>query len=137
MSSEASTGAAQAAERRKAPRFGCAGAAEIVVPGRGLRYRGRVVDLSAGGCFIEAECRLERGTAVELWMEPEGEPLRILAHLVVRRPNGIGCSFHGLTERKMREVNRLMGLLAEEARLRAAAEAMEGQAAGEQCPQPA
>ncbi len=133
MSSEANTVTRPAAERRKAPRFGCAGAAEIVVPGRGLRYQGRVVDLSAGGCFIEAECRLERGTAVELWMEPEGEPLRILAHLVVRRPNGIGCSFHGLTERKMREVNRLMELLAEEARQRA----VEGKAAGEECPQPA
>jgi hypothetical protein len=108
-------GANPITERRQAPRFGCAGKAEVVVPGRGLRYPGQVVDLSAGGCFIETVCPLERGTSVEVWMMPQGEPLRIAAHLVVRRPNGVGCRFSVLTERKLRQVEWLIEKLAAEA----------------------
>lgn len=106
-------------ERREAARFGCAGEAEVVVPGRGLRYPGRVVDLSTHGCFIETACRLERGTSLEIWMTPQGEPLRIAAHLMVRRPDGVGLRFHALTERKLRQVEWLIGELAAEASRRA------------------
>lgn len=106
-------------ERREAARFGCAGKAELVVPGRGLRYPGQVVDLSTHGCFIETDCRLERGTSLEIWMTPQGEPLRIAAHLMVRRPNGVGLRFHALTERKLRQVEWLIKELAAEAELAA------------------
>jgi hypothetical protein len=107
-------GAIMDTERRLAPRYECAGDAELVVPGRGLRYPGQVVDLSTGGCFIETACRLERGTSVEIWMTPQGEPLRIGAHLVVRRENGVGCRFHELTARKLRQVEWLIEKLAAE-----------------------
>jgi len=102
------------AEKRQAPRYNCPGDAEIVVPGRGLRYPGRIVDLSVGGCFIETTCRLERGTSVELWMSARGLPLRLAANLIVRRPHGIGFRFQGVVARKLELIRILIAELEEE-----------------------
>jgi PilZ domain len=122
--------AATGAERRTAPRYGCAGDAEIVLPGRGLRYAGRIGNLSVGGCFIEGHCDLERGTAVEVWMQADGQPLRAAANLMVRRTTGIGLRFVGMTERKTQQVRWLIAeLAAEERRLRGNESENEGGAA--------
>lgn len=102
-------------ERRQTPRYGCAGQAEVVVPGRGLRYTGEIADLSEGGCFLRVNCGLERGTGVEIWMKPDGQPLRIAAYLVVKRADGIGCKFNDLTARKLEQVRWLIAELAAEA----------------------
>lgn len=102
------------AERRQAPRYHCGGVAEIVVPGRGLRYSGRIADLSAGGCFIETGCRLERGTAVEVWINTEGLPLRLAANLAGRRESGVGCRFHSVTPRKLEQIRVVIAELVEE-----------------------
>lgn len=87
-----------------------------MVPGRGLRYAGKIGNLSVGGCFIEARCDLERGTAVEVWMQAEGQPLRVAANLMVRRTTGVGLRFLGMTERKTLQVRSLIAELAEEER---------------------
>ncbi|HTW47257.1 MAG TPA: PilZ domain-containing protein [Acidobacteriaceae bacterium] len=108
--------AATKAERRTAQRYGCAGDAEIVLPGRGLRFAGKIGNLSAGGCFIEAHCVLERGTAVEVWMNADGQPLRVAANLMVRRSTGVGLRFLGLTERKTEQIRSLIAELAAEER---------------------
>jgi hypothetical protein len=97
-------------ERRAVPRYGCAGDAEIVVPGRGLRYPGQIGNLSVDGCFLETECRLERGTSVEIWIITHGQPLRVAANLLLRRDGGVAFRFHGLTSRKL---DQLAGLVAE------------------------
>ncbi|HUB00365.1 MAG TPA: PilZ domain-containing protein [Terracidiphilus sp.] len=109
-------------ERRTARRYGCAGDAEIVVPGRGLRYSGRIGNLSAGGCFIEVKCSLERGTAVEVWMNAEGQPLRVAANLLARREGGVGCRFHSVTPRKVEQIRILIAELEAEAAQRKADE---------------
>jgi hypothetical protein len=108
--------AATAAERRTAQRYGCAGDAEIVLPGGGLRYAGKIGNLSVGGCFIEAHCDLERGTAVEVWMNAEGQPLRVAANLLVRRTSGVGLRFLGMTDRKTLLIRSLIAELAREER---------------------
>jgi hypothetical protein len=100
-------------ERRVAPRYRCAGEAELVIPGRGLQYRGKIADLSTAGCFIETECRLERGTSAEIRMEFEGVPLRLAAHLLVRRPKGLGFRFSQLTPRKVEQIEGLIAELRE------------------------
>ncbi len=102
-------------ERRTARRYGCAGEAEIVVPGRGLRYSGQIGNLSAGGCFIEAKCSLERGTSVEVWMNAEGQPLRVAANLLAKREGGVGCRFHSVTPRKLEQIRSLIAELEQEA----------------------
>ena len=98
-------------ERRTAPRYRCAAEAELVVPSCGLRFRGRIADLSTGGCFMETPCRLERGTSVEIRMEAEGVPLRVAAHLLACRPNGVGCRFSQLSPRKIQQLQSLIAEL--------------------------
>jgi hypothetical protein len=104
-------------ERRTAQRYLCAGEAEMVVSGCGLRFRGRIANLSAGGCYLEIECGLERGTNVELCMEEEGMPLRLAAHILMRRRDGVGCRFTQVSPRKAHQIE---SLIAELAQLRAA-----------------
>lgn len=101
-------------ERRAAPRYGCAGEAELFIPGCGLQYRGRIADLSRAGCFMETECRLERGTCAEIVMNVEGVPLRLAAHLQVRRANGVGFRFSQLTARKLEQIECLIAELRRE-----------------------
>jgi hypothetical protein len=91
-----------------------------VLPGRGLRYAGKIGNLSVGGCFIEAQCSLERGTAVEVWMRAAGQPLRVAANLMVRRTTGVGLRFLGMTDRKAEQIRTLIAELeAEEQRMQA------------------
>ncbi|MGA8530259.1 MAG: PilZ domain-containing protein [Acidobacteriaceae bacterium] len=89
--------------------------AEIVLPGRGLQYPGRIVYLSGEGCLIESKCRLEPGTTVELWMRTERMPLRLLAHLVERREAGVEFRFQELSGRKLDQIESLKAELAAEA----------------------
>ena len=89
--------------------------AEIVLPGRGLQYDGKIVYLSPEGCVLETKCRLEPGTVVEVWMRTERMPLRLLANLVERRTTGVEFRFHEMTGRKMDQIEILRGELAEEA----------------------
>lgn len=101
-------------ERRATPRYRCAGEADLLVPGCGLVYRGRITDLSTAGCFVETECRLERGTSVEIRMSVDGVPLRLAAHLLMRRPNGLGFRFGQVTARKMEQIEWLIAELRRE-----------------------
>jgi hypothetical protein len=116
-------GEIQSEGMRADPRYGCAGDAEIVVPGRGLRYAGKIGDLSLRGCFIEVGCRLERGTCVEVWMNARGQPLRVAANLMVQKNSGVGLKFLGVPARKEEQIKSLIAELAEEAAARKAAEA--------------
>lgn len=88
--------------------------AEIVLPGRGLRYPGRIVYLSTDGCLIESKCRLEPGTTVELRMRTERMPLRLLAHLVERREVGVEFRFQEMSLRKLDQIESLKAELAAE-----------------------
>jgi PilZ domain len=114
-------------ERRTAPRYGCVGDAEIVLPGLGLQYRGKIANLSASGCFIETQCRLERGTRAEVWMSVQGQPLRLAASLLVRRTSGVGLRFEGVTERKLAQIRTLIAELEEEERRLHPVEGADGQ----------
>ncbi len=81
--------------------------AEVVLPGRGLHYPGRIVFLSTEGCLIESKCRLEPGTTVELWMRTDHMPLRLMAHLVERREAGVEFRFHEMSLRKLDQIDSL------------------------------
>jgi hypothetical protein len=106
------TESVDAREKRQSPRLRCAGEAEIVVPGSGLRYAGRIADLSETGCFIESPCRLERGTSVEVWLNPEGLPLRVAANLLARRSNGVAMRFHSVSSRRLAQIRSLIAEIA-------------------------
>ncbi len=65
-------------ERRQHPRYAIDAWAEVMVKDATALFRGRVLDISAAGCFIATEARLKlaQGTAVEM---------------VFRTPNGMVC----------------------------------------------
>lgn len=53
----------QGQEKREHPRYGCEGYAEVFLPRGGLLFRGRILNLSLTGCYVEtALLDLERGT---------------------------------------------------------------------------
>jgi hypothetical protein len=86
--------------------------AEIVLPGRGLQYPGKIVFLSSEGCLIESKCRLEPGTTVEVWMRTGRMPLRLLANLVERREAGVEFRFREMSLRKLDQIDSLRAELA-------------------------
>lgn len=83
-------------ENPGAPRRGSASDVEVVLPGSGLQYPGQVVELSVQGCLIQTRCRLENGTAVEVWLRTEEMPLRLPARLVQKSERGVQFIFHPL-----------------------------------------
>lgn len=93
--------------RAEAPRRGYASDAEIVLPGRGLQFHGQVVHLRVDGCLIETKCRLEPGTAVEVWLRTEEAPLRIAASLLERRERCVEFRFQPLPQRKADQIRML------------------------------
>lgn len=95
------------AQAGEAPRRGSDNDAEIVLPGRGLKYDGHVAALNPKGCLIETQCRLELGTAVEVWLRTDGMPLRLAARLVDRQPTGVQFAFQPMPPRKQEQLEIL------------------------------
>lgn len=93
---------------------------EVVLPGRGLQYEGKITYLNTKGCLVATKCRLEPGTNVEIWMRTEGMPLRVMANLLERRATGVEFQFHPMPDRKMHQIEILQGELEDEAKAKAA-----------------
>jgi len=91
----------------EAPRRGTASDVEIVLPGRGLQYPGHIAALNTEGCLIETKCRLEPGTAVEVWLRTENMPLRLAAKLVERQEQGVQFMFQPMPMRKQEQLEIL------------------------------
>lgn len=94
-------------EPSQAPRRGDANDAEIVLPGRGLQFRGQIVELTPEGCLLDTKCRLEAGTAVEVWLRTEGMPLRLAATLGERKERGVEFTFQPMPAHKREQVQTL------------------------------
>ncbi len=100
-------------ERRAAPRYRCGGEAEIFLPNGGIVGRGKIADLSTGGCCLAGKYPLWRGAQVELWAKVRGTPLRVAATVVSHREERVGLRFHGLNERKVEQIHMLIEELAQ------------------------
>jgi len=87
-----------------------------MTPISGLRFAAQIVNLSAGGCFLETKCRLERGTHVEICMVAEGLPLRVAANLLAWSAKGAAFRFHSVTPRKLEQIRILIAELEAEQR---------------------
>lgn len=85
-------------ERRANERFDCDGSAEVAVIDGGTLFRGKILDISRTGCYIETRAwlglGLQRFTEVELRFTVEGLRFSVLARLMqVRRGKGVGFEF--------------------------------------------
>lgn len=108
-----STVNAMLSNRRRHPRFACEGHAEVFVPQGALIFRGKILDLSLSGCFIETPTlNLERGTRVEVYFVARQMQFRIGGHIaMLHRKRGAGIAFQELDPRRSRQISELLGEL--------------------------
>lgn len=101
------------ANRRRHPRYSCEGRAEVCVPQGGLLFRGKILDLSFSGCFIEtAALNLERGAPVEVYFVARRLQFRVAGRIAILYPKrGAGIAFDPLGPRCTREITELIAEL--------------------------
>jgi hypothetical protein len=106
----------QPEENRRHPRYRCEGHAEVFLPQGALLFRGRILNLSVSGCYIEtATLNLERGTQVEVYFVTNRLQFRVLGNIAaVRRKRGAGISFLNISPRRELQIAMLVSELAEE-----------------------
>ena len=99
--------------RRRYPRYASESRAEVCVPQGGLLFRGKILDLSLSGCFIETPAiNLERGTQVEIYFVARQMQFRVGGHIaVLHRKRGAGIAFQELDPRRSRQITELLGEL--------------------------
>ena len=98
-------------ERRQHPRYAVDTWAEVMVKDGTLLFRGRVLDISLGGCYVETEARLRLapGTPVEMIFRVEGLVFRPEAMARMVRPGqGAGFLFGYLNGKMQRELETLI-----------------------------
>ena len=120
----------QEIDRRDDRRFSCGGEAEIRSLGSGLCARGKIANLSLGGCLIRLtskEYAFRRGESVEMTFCVRQLPLRVQGSVrqLAERAGGfhnnvghfpadvVGVQFTMLTERGKRQLLTLIHELAE------------------------
>src|SRR5690348_12545246 len=106
---------ARVENRRQYPRYCCEGEAEVFVPHGALLFRGKILDLSFSGCFIEAPALdLERGTPVEVSFSVRRMQFRVAGRIaIMHRRRGAGIAFQELSPRRARQISELIAELKE------------------------
>jgi len=99
-------------ERRKDTRYAVDAWAEVMVKDGTMLFRGRVLDVSVGGCYVETEARLRLapGTPVEMVFRVNERVFRCDAASRMIRTKGAGFLFELLDVRTKTELD---GLIAE------------------------
>jgi PilZ domain-containing protein len=103
-------------DRRKEPREDVYTSVEILLINVGSRLRGRILDLSLGGCRIRTIERFPVGiyTRVEVGFRMEGLPFRLGGVIqAIHDHKTVGIRFLDVSERKRKEVLELIGEIAE------------------------
>ena len=102
-------------ERRKHPRYAVDAWAEVMVQDGRMLFRGRVLDISAGGCYIETEARLRLapGTAVEIVFRVDDAVFRCDATSRMVRTRGAGFLFSVMDAKSQMELEGLIAGLNE------------------------
>jgi hypothetical protein len=101
--------------RRQHPRYSCEGDAEVFVPHGALLFRGKILDLSFSGCFVETPTLdLERGTPVEVSFTVHQLQFRVAGRIAILHPKrGAGIAFQELGARRARQIADLIAELKE------------------------
>lgn len=103
-----------AVERRQHPRFAVDAVAEVLVLDGTLLFRGRVLDISLAGCFIQTEARLRmrQRMRVEMVFRVHDKIFRLQATSRMIRPGmGAGFQFAAMAERMRDELDALIAEL--------------------------
>jgi PilZ domain len=97
-------------ERRQHTRYAVDAWAEVMVKDGTILFRGRVLDVSMGGCYIETEAKLKLapGTPVEMVFRVKESVFRCDAISRTVRTRGAGFLFANQNARMQRELERLI-----------------------------
>jgi c-di-GMP-binding flagellar brake protein YcgR len=97
-------------ERRQHPRYAVDAWAEVMVKDGTMLFRGRVLDVSVGGCYIETEAKLKLapGTPVEMVFRLNDDVFRCDAMSRMVRTRGAGFLFANQDAKMRRELERLI-----------------------------
>jgi c-di-GMP-binding flagellar brake protein YcgR len=97
-------------ERRQHTRYAVDLWVEVMVKDGTMLFRGRVLDVSAGGCYIETEAKLKLapGTRVEMVFRVNDGLFRCEATTRMVRTRGAGFLFSSLNAGTRRELERLI-----------------------------
>jgi PilZ domain len=97
-------------ERRQHTRYAVDAWAEVMVKDGTMLFRGRVLDVSVGGCYIETEARLRLapGTPVEMVFRVSDKVFRCDATSRMIRTKGAGFLFSHLDAKSQAELEGLI-----------------------------
>jgi c-di-GMP-binding flagellar brake protein YcgR len=97
-------------ERRQHTRYAVDAWAEVMVKDGTMLFRGRVLDVSAGGCYVETEAKLKLapGTRVEMVFRVNDGVFRCEATTRMVRTRGAGFLFSSMGGGMRRELERLI-----------------------------
>ena len=97
-------------ERRQHTRYTVDAWAEVMVKDGTMLFRGRALDVSVGGCYIETEAKLKLapGTPVEMVFRVKESVFRCDAISRTVRTRGAGFLFANQNARMQRELERLI-----------------------------
>jgi hypothetical protein len=100
-------------ERRQHTRYAVDAWAEVMVKDGTMLFRGRVLDISVAGCYVETEARLRLapGTSVEMVFRLNDRVFRCDATSRMIRTKGAGFLFAFLDERTKTELDELIAEL--------------------------
>ena len=100
-------------ERRQHTRYAVDAWAEVLVKDGTMLFRGRVLDVSVGGCYIETEARLKLapGTLVEMVFRVGDAVFRCEAMSRMVRTRGAGFLFSSMDAKMQWELEKLIGEL--------------------------
>jgi PilZ domain len=106
----------EGAERRDEERYAVSWDAEIFIPERTTMFRGRIVNISPSGCYVQtvAWVRVPPTTVVEVVFKLEGRLTRVQAEArYAQSRTGVGLLFLSLEEETRRRLgNALADLVA-------------------------
>jgi hypothetical protein len=97
-------------DRRAHTRYQVDAWAEVMVQNASMLFRGRVLDLSVGGCYVETEARLRLapGTRVEMVFRVGDRVFRCEATSRMLRTRGAGFLFEGMNAATRAELEALI-----------------------------
>jgi hypothetical protein len=103
-------------ERRQHARYAVDAWAEVMVKDGTLLFRGQVLDVSAGGCYVETEARLRLapGTPVEIVFRVEDRVFHCEATTRTVRTRGAGFLFETPDVKTRTQLDRLIAELSGE-----------------------
>jgi hypothetical protein len=105
----------EGAERREEERYAVSWDAEIFIPERTTMFRGRMVNISPSGCYVQttAWVRVPPTTVVEVVFKLEGRLTRVQAEArYAQSRTGVGLLFLPLEEETRRRLGSVLAELA-------------------------